>query len=85
MVWLLKKRWRKVIYTGLVAEKLRRKILYRGAALIIAQKICRGYLANRKYRPKIVVRRRITSIDEQLAMVNQICAKLKKDKDKFAK
>jgi myosin VI len=85
MEWLLRKRWRKAVFSALVGDKIRRKLIYRAEALVVAQKIVRGYLAQKKFRPKIIVRRRISSIQDQVKIVSEIVEKLKKDKDKMQK
>lgn len=60
---------------------VKNKIIYRKKALIIVQKTVRGYLARKKYGPRIKILRKIHSLDENLKKMNNIAGQLKKDKE----
>jgi myosin-6 len=50
--WLLCARWRKAQWCALEVIKLRNKILYRRAALLVLQKNLRMHLARKQHRPR---------------------------------
>ncbi|KJE93657.1 myosin-VI [Capsaspora owczarzaki ATCC 30864] len=83
--WLVRKRWRKVIFGVLSTIKLQRKITYRGNAALLVQSVIRRFNAQNKIRPRIRARRELLAIQEHLKIVNDIISKLKKDGDKFTK
>ncbi|XP_023236222.1 unconventional myosin-VI-like [Centruroides sculpturatus] len=78
--WLLASRWKKAQWCALSAIKLKNKILYRRANLIIIQKTVKMHLAKRKYRPRFLAIMKIKALREQLKNMSTIINQLKKDK-----
>lgn len=78
--WLLASRWKKAQWCTLSVIKLKNKILYRRASLIIIQKTIKMHLTRKKYRPRYLAIIKIKALQEQLKNMSTIINQLKKDK-----
>eukprot|EP01137_Pigoraptor_chileana_P012033 Opistho-2@63822 len=83
MKWLIRKRWRKFIYGAITVEKLSRKIKYRQDAAKNCQRVIRGFLARRKYRPRVKALKRAAVGLREVQKLEAITATLAKDKDQM--
>ncbi|XP_060526267.1 myosin heavy chain 95F isoform X2 [Cylas formicarius] len=79
--WLVKSRWIKAQFCALTVIKMKNKILYRRAALVLLQKHIRGYLVKKKYGPRIKTIKNIRSLDAKLKKIEGVAGQLKKDKE----
>ena len=74
--WLLCSRWRKVQWCALEVVKLKNKILYRRAALVLLQCQVRGWRARRQHRPRYQgiqsIRLLATQLNSLAAMGNNL-------------
>lgn len=83
--WLLASRWKKAQWCALSVIKLKNKILYRQANLIIIQKNARMFIAQKQHRHRYQTIRRIKALHGEMVRMEQIAAQLKTDRDVAAK
>merc|ERR1740131_90929 len=83
--WLVCSQWRKPQWCALSVIKLKNKILYRRAALLIMQKTVRMHLAKKKHRPRIKALVHIKSLSGQVEQIASMASGLKSDKDSVMK
>ncbi|XP_068631388.1 myosin heavy chain 95F isoform X2 [Battus philenor] len=81
LAWLVKSRWRRSIFAALSVIKLKNKILYRRACLVLTQKSIRGYLVRRQHQPRYKGIIKIKALEENLKKMETVVAQLKKEKD----
>lgn len=79
--WLVKSRWIKSIFCSLSVIKLKNKILYRRNALIIIQKVVRGYLAKRAHQPRYKGIIKVRGLLQKLQEMKSVASQLKKDQN----
>ena len=79
--WILCSRWKKAQWCALSVIKLKNKILYRRAALIMIQKHSRGYLARKRHAPRFKGIRRMRTLQGQIDQIAQMANGLKKEKE----
>ncbi|XP_013775253.1 unconventional myosin-VI-like [Limulus polyphemus] len=78
--WLIASRWKKTQWCVLSVIKLKNKILYRAANLIIIQKNVRMYQARKKYRPRYLGILKVKSLQGQLKHMSALVNQMKSDK-----
>lgn len=83
--WLVCSQWRKAQWCALSIIKLKNKIEYRRAALLIMQKTVRMHLAKKKHRPRIKALVHIKSLSGQVQQIASMASGLKSDKDSVMK
>nr|CAD7402595.1 unnamed protein product [Timema poppensis] len=79
--WLIASRWKKAQWCSLSVIKLKNKILYRKAALVVIQRNVRMHLAQRQHRPRYQGISKIKGLQERLTRMSAIVNQLKKDKE----
>eukprot|EP00096_Caligus_rogercresseyi_P001057 TRINITY_DN1165_c0_g1_i1.p1 TRINITY_DN1165_c0_g1~~TRINITY_DN1165_c0_g1_i1.p1 ORF type:complete len:1290 (+),score=487.80 TRINITY_DN1165_c0_g1_i1:159-4028(+) len=75
--WLIRSHWKKVQWCTLSVIKLKNKIAYRAAALVIMQKSVRGHLARRKHVPRFKGVLRLKNLEDQIKEISRMGSKLK--------
>ena len=79
--WILASQWKKAQWCALSVVKLRRKILYRRAALIMIQSNARMYIAVKQHAPRYKGITRLRKLQSQIEEIGKMSEKLKSDKD----
>nr|CAD7423965.1 unnamed protein product [Timema monikensis] len=79
--WLIASQWKKAQWCSLSVIKLKNKILYRKAALVVIQRNVRMHLAQRQHRPRYQGISKIKGLQERLTRMSAIVNQLKKDKE----
>nr|CAD7454838.1 unnamed protein product [Timema tahoe] len=79
--WLIASRWKKAQWCSLSVIKLKNKMLYRKAALVVIQRNVRMHLAQRQHRPRYQGISKIKGLQERLTRMSAIVNQLKKDKE----
>lgn len=79
--WLLASRWKKAQWCTLSVIKLKNKIAYRQANLIIIQKNARMINAKKKHRHRYQTICKIKALHGQMVRMEQIASQLKADRD----
>ncbi|CAG9853814.1 unnamed protein product [Phyllotreta striolata] len=79
--WLVKSRWIKSQFCVLATIKMKNRIRARQDSLIVLQKMARGYLMRKRYRPRITALRSISKLETNLKQMEQVSQQLTKDKN----
>nr|CAD7257110.1 unnamed protein product [Timema shepardi] len=79
--WFIASRWKKAQWCSLSVIKLKNKMLYRKAALVVIQRNVRMHLAQRQHRPRYQGISKIKGLQERLTRMSAIVNQLKKDKE----
>ena len=83
--WIICSRWKKAQWCALSVIKLKNKILYRRAALIVIQKYARMYLAKKKHAPRVKAILQLKKLKTQIDQIGNMSKSLKKDKEAVMK
>ncbi|XP_037079769.1 unconventional myosin-VI-like [Pollicipes pollicipes] len=83
--WLIVSRWKKAQWCALSVIKLRNKIQYRRAHLVLLQSQARGYLARKHHRHRYQAALQVKGLQATLTQMSEMVAKMKKDREASAK
>lgn len=75
-LWLLKARWRKAQYEVLSVIKLKNKILYRRAKIVLIQSSCRGFLTRRRFQKRLSLYRNCQNLLARSKQMTEIIGRL---------
>jgi len=81
--WLIKARWRKVIFGTWSVIKCKNKIAWRISQYTLIQKNIRGYQCRKKHVPRIKAYSRASKLGNQLGKMQQIVSALKENKNEM--
>merc|ERR1712183_737609 len=81
--WLIKARWRKVVFGAWAVIKCKNKIAWRISQYTIIQKHIRGYQCRRKHVPRIKAYSRASKLGNQLGKMQQIVSALKENRNEM--
>lgn len=85
VTWLVKQRWKKVAWATVSCLKFAAKIRARAGAAVLMQKVIRMHLSRSVNKPRYVGMRQLKVLAGNLQVMQEVIAKLPKNKDKFEK
>eukprot|EP00055_Hartaetosiga_balthica_P015565 m.92745 g.92745 ORF g.92745 m.92745 type:complete len:1216 (+) comp8899_c1_seq1:183-3830(+) len=85
MEWLVKQRWKKIVWATVSSIKFASKIRARAGAAITMQKTILMFLARSIHKPRYEGIKVLANMSSQLDIMNEVVEKLEKNKDKFQK
>eukprot|EP00056_Hartaetosiga_gracilis_P005906 m.90736 g.90736 ORF g.90736 m.90736 type:complete len:1102 (+) comp12313_c0_seq1:2312-5617(+) len=85
MEWLVKQRWKKIVWATVSSIKFASKIRARAGAAITMQKTILMYLARSIHKPRYEGVKALANMSSQLDIMNSVVEKLEKNKEKFQK